>query len=107
MKGKNNLKFEKKITIIKPILRFWQKQTKKKQQQQQQQQRKREKKRRERNTKIEQQCYKKDPNFGRFYNKKYCWLGIESKDEVHRFSPFKFWCHNKGDETSRYGMFRK
>ena len=39
MKGKNNLKFEKKITIIKPILRFWQKQTKKKQQQQQQQQR--------------------------------------------------------------------
>ena len=34
-------------------------------------------------------------------------MEIESKDEVHGLSPFNFWCHNKGNETLRYGMFRR
>ena len=28
-------------------------------------------------------------------------------EEIPRFSPFSFWCHNKGNETSRCGMFRR
>ena len=29
------------------------------------------------------------------------------KDEVHPLSPLNFWCYSKGNETLRYGMFRR
>lgn len=34
-------------------------------------------------------------------------MEIQSKDELHRLSSFNFWCHNKGDEKSCSGMFKR